>query len=179
VIIFCRKESLDSNRFDGFRLPNTVTNQVMQGTTPAPLQVMALWKVCSILTTASTPLIAVIPTALPSRREVQLMMNLSVLQRALSSASPFNSMTWSHVGQSPCHDSPTSGEQGQSNLPGLKLVAFLFVLHEILTQGVESSVDFGIVRMKEVLEHLPDALNKLNNGKIVDPVSSCLAYCEL
>jgi hypothetical protein len=35
-------------------------------------------------------------------------------------------------------------------------------------QCVESSVDFGIVRMKEVLERLPDALNILNTGKIVE-----------
>jgi hypothetical protein len=30
-----------------------------------------------------------------------------------------------------------------------------------MIQGVESSIDFGIVRMKKVLEQLPDALNKL------------------
>jgi hypothetical protein len=40
------------------------------------------------------------------------------------------------------------------------------------------SVDFGIVRMKEVLEYLPDALNELNNGKFVDPVC-CSTFCEL
>jgi hypothetical protein len=35
-----------------------------------------------------------------------------------------------------------------------------------MIQGVKSSADFGIVRMKEVLEHLPDALNYLNSGNI-------------
>jgi hypothetical protein len=47
-----------------------------------------------------------------------------------------------------------------------------------MIQDVKSSVDFDIVRMKEVLEYLIDALNKLNNGKIVDPVC-CSTYCEL
>jgi hypothetical protein len=47
-----------------------------------------------------------------------------------------------------------------------------------MIQDVESSVDFGIVRMKEVLEHLPDAVNTLNNGKIVDTVC-CSTHCEL
>jgi hypothetical protein len=46
-----------------------------------------------------------------------------------------------------------------------------------MIQSVESSADFGIVRMKEVLEHLPDALNYLNSGNIVDPVC-CSTYCE-
>jgi hypothetical protein len=47
-----------------------------------------------------------------------------------------------------------------------------------MIQGVEESADFGIVRMKEVLEHFPDALNKLSSGKIGDPVC-CSTYCEL
>jgi hypothetical protein len=45
-------------------------------------------------------------------------------------------------------------------------------------QGVESGVDFGNVRMKEVLERLPDALNILNTGKNVDH-SCCSTYGEL
>jgi hypothetical protein len=47
--------------------------------------------------------------------------------------------------------------KGRATSYTLKLVAYLVILQKIMIQGVESSADFGIVRMKEVLKHLPDA----------------------
>jgi hypothetical protein len=43
---------------------------------------------------------------------------------------------------------------------GLNLVAFLFIHAEIQKQRIESSVDFGIVRIKHVSDYLPDTLNR-------------------
>jgi hypothetical protein len=51
----------------------------------------------------------------------------------------------SDIRQSPCRDSPASGEKGNATSYGLKVVAFLFILHEILLQGVERCIDFGNV----------------------------------
>jgi hypothetical protein len=48
-----------------------------------------------------------------------------------------------------------------------------------MIQDVESSVDFGIVEMKEVLEHLPDALNKLTAERSSIPFAvRRIASCE-
>jgi hypothetical protein len=50
--------------------------------------------------------------------------------------------------------------QGKPTSYSLNILAFLFILVKIQIQGVErSSVVFGIVRMKEVLDELPDTLN--------------------
>jgi hypothetical protein len=67
-------------------------------------------------------------------------------------------------------------EKGRATSYSLKLVVHLVILHRIMIQGVERCVDFGIVRMKKVLEHLPDDLNTLSNGKIGDPTCSS-TYC--
>jgi hypothetical protein len=49
--------------------------------------------------------------------------------------------------------------EGKPTSYGLNILAFLFVHAKIQIQGVESNVDFGIVRMKEILDELPDTLN--------------------
>jgi hypothetical protein len=47
-----------------------------------------------------------------------------------------------------------------------------------MIQGVESSVDFGIVRMKEVLEHLSDDFNKLVERSYIPFVVRRIASCK-